>query len=351
MTQPAPTVSGFTPTDPTPTGNVGGAGSSGGGPTGSVDDLFHNLKEFQWKGVPVPVEETELELRHDLVVHKFVDRNGAYVESVGRHPLQITARIPFLNHIYNRSQQESWPEGALYPYQWQKFINFSLETTSGTLIHPELGPLNCKLEVAKTKWKGNVRGGVWLEATWIESDDTQASQTGQDLSSTEPSALLVSSANSLDANIATLDAAVAAQQNPLPPLEFSFDELANALVGVIDTTTILQKEFQGRAENVLYQADRVKSSIQASPILGPLAWPFFQDCERQKDTAYNIAQQAAIASGRPVLTKVLGKPMTLSQAALFTGSEITDFILLNYALVGLSVLPVGTTVSYYATTS
>ncbi len=344
----APTNSSFSTLDAPPSGDVGGAGNAGAAtPTGSVNDLFAKLKEFQWKGIAFPSAEDDVEIRQDLVIHRFADRNGGYAENTGRHPIQITARIPFLNQIYPGGK-ESWPAGALYPYQWRLFIAACLDGTSGTLQHPELGPLNCKIEIGKTTWSGKVRGGVWVQATWIESDDTQANDVGNDLSNATPQALLVTSSSDLDATIATLQAAVTAQQNPLPPFQFSFDDLANFVIGVIDIPTLMQKENQGRIGNLIYQADRVQDAVQESPLFGPMLWPMFQAATRIKDAAYNAALAPAIAGGKPILTKQIAKDSTLAQAALFVGSDITSFIVLNYALVSVPVLPAGTTVRYYA---
>jgi hypothetical protein len=347
----APTISSFSTQQQPPTGNVGGSSTNGQAlALGSVDDLFAQLKEFQWKGVSFPSVEDELEIRQDLVIHRFADRNGAYVEGTGRHPIQITARIPFLNHIYNATN-ETWPQGALYPYQWRLFILQCLEGTSGVLQHPELGPLNCKIDLAKTSWSGKVRGGVWVQATWVESDDTQADQLGVDLSAPSPIAQLTATADDLDENIQTLAAALGAQANPLPALEFTFSDLAASLVGVSDTTTILKKQYQGRIDNVLYQCDRVETSLSmaaSNAALGPLSWPLYQDCERQKDAAYTVQQQAAIAQKRPLNQTQLPKDATLAGAALYVGADITDFITLNYALVSTPVIPAGTTVLYYS---
>jgi hypothetical protein len=344
----APTISSFSTQQQTPTGNVGGASTNGQAlALGSVDDLFAQLKEFQWKGVAFPSTEDDVEIRQDLVIHRFADRNGGYVEGTGRHPVQITARIPFLNYIY-AGTNETWPQGALYPYQWRLFIVQCLEGTSGILQHPELGPLNCKIDLAKTSWSGKVRGGVWVQATWIESDDTQADQLGQDLSASSPIAQLTATADDLDENILTLAAALGAQANPLPALEFTFADLAASLVGVIDVPTILQKEFQGRVDNVLYQCGRVETSLSsANETLGPLSWPLYQDCERTKDAAYTVQAQAAIAQKRTVLQKRLPKDSTIAGAALYVGADLTDFILLNYALVSTPVVAAGTKVSYY----
>jgi prophage DNA circulation protein len=344
----APTISSLSTSGTSPTaGSTTGAGNPGNAPTGSINDLFAQLKEFSWKGVSFPVTETELEVRQDLVIHKFADRNGAYVEDMGRHPVQVTARIPFLNHIYSASS-ESWAQGNLYPYQWRLWLKACLEGTSGTLQHPELGPLNCKIDLAKTTWSGTVRGGVIVQATWIESDDTQADQLSQDLSSQSPIAQLTSSADDLDANITTLQSAVSLQQNPLPPLQFSFSQLAGQISAVIDTGTILQKEFQGATDNVIYQCNRVETSLNLASAASPLNWPIFQSCERLKSTAYALKAQPSVASGKTITSLVTQKDSTIAQLALSVGESIDDFIKLNSQLVGTPVVPANTVILYYS---
>lgn len=343
-----PTISSASTTSGPPTTGQGGAGSPGAAPLGSVNDLFAQLKEFVWKGVSVPVSTFEQDVRQDLVVHKFVDRNGAYVECTGRHPVEITAEIPFLNTIYSAAN-ESWAQGALYPYQWRLFLKACLEGTSGILQHPELGPLNCKLQSARTVWSGKVRSGVIVRASWVESDDTQADQLGQDLSSASPITNLVASADDLDAQIATLQAAVALQQQPLPPLQYSFSQIGSQIAGVIDTTTVLEKQFQGMTDNLIFQCNEVEEALELQSAASPLNWPIFQNCERLKDAAYALkAAPAVVSTGVGVLTTLtLQKDSTFGQAIAQTKSDPATFIRLNYALVGQPVIPAGTAVQYY----
>lgn len=316
---------------------------------GSVNDLFAQLKEFTWKGVSFPVTETNLEIRQDLVIHKFADRNGAYVEGTGRHPVQVTAIIPFLNQIYP-SGIESWAAGTLYPYTWRAFVLACLEGTSGPLQHPELGKLNCKIENVKTDWKGNVRGGVWVHATWVESDDTQADQLGQDLSQDSPTANLNQSATDIDSQIATLDAAVALQQNPLPSLGTSFSTLASAIVGAVDQVTIFEKQFQGRTDNLLYQCNQVETSLMLSANASPMYWPILQNTARLKSAAALLQQQPAIADvGKVVKTFTSQKDSTMAQLAAQAGADVGQFMVLNAAFMGSPVVPAGSVLQYYAT--
>jgi hypothetical protein len=346
----APTISSLSVTQAPPSGAVGGAGSpAGAAPTGSVNDLFAQLKEFLWKGVSFPVIETELEVRHDLVIHRYADRNGAYVEGTGRHPVSVSAVIPFENFIFS-SKNESWPQGALYPYQWRLFLKACLDPTSGTLQHPELGNLNCKLDVARTRWAGSKRGGVVVHATWVESDDTQADQLAVDLSAQSPIAALVANADDLDANIQTLSAALALQANPLPLLQLSFSELAAGVVSAIDVFTVLEKQAQGRVDNIIFQCNEVETALDLAANASPLYWPIFQSCERQKSSAWILKQQPAVAApaGQTLRTFRTAKDSTMAQLAAQVHSDVAQFMVLNPQYVGTPVVPANSVLSYFA---
>jgi hypothetical protein len=356
----APTISSLTSSGQPPTaGNsppgVGNAGQGGtltrdGVPIPGINDLFAQLKEFGWGGVTVPVTEFETEIRQDLVIHKFVDRNGAYVEGTGRHPTQITATIPFLNNIFSAAN-ESWPQGNLYPYQWRNFLLQCLDGKSKTLQHPELGPLNCKIDVSRTRWSSKTRDGVWMTATWIESDDSAADQLGVDLSQASPIGQLTSNADDLDQQFATLQAAVTLQQQgALPAFTGSFSNLAAAIVGVIDTTTVLQKEYQGQCDNLINQCNVLENALMLSSQASPLNWPIIQNCEQMKASAYALKATPAVANnnGTGVLTNyTVQKDSTMAQLASQLGSDLASFLVLNAPLVAQPVVPAGTVVQYY----
>lgn len=306
------------------------------------NDLFGALLELQWRGIGVPYSETELDLRQDLVIHKFGDRDGGHVEGTGRAPLQITARLPLFNGL-TPAPSETWNAGAMYPVLWRKFFAACADKTSGTLQHPELGSITCKCETAKTRWGADARSGVWVSVTWIESDDTGI-DLDQDLSNPSPEAQVSISASDLDAQFASINPALVPT---LPTFPFSFTDLANAIRSVIDQTTILEKTAQGRLDNLLYQANQFETSLSLAANASPTNWPMFQSCERAKSAAYALKAQPQTPS-RPVLVKTTQKDATLAQVAAQVGASVADIIALNSGLVGPLFVPRGTPVQYYA---
>ena len=132
-------------------------------------EALENTQEFRYDQLGFPCVQTSLEIRQDLTVHKFADRDGAHVEACGRHPVEISARIPFFNGLIP-GPQETWNGNDLYPNTWRLFLLKALDRSSKVLNHPELGPLTVKLQTCKTDWNSNTRNGVWVDVKWIESE-------------------------------------------------------------------------------------------------------------------------------------------------------------------------------------
>jgi len=233
----------------------------------SVNDLFGRLLEFQYRGIGFPVVEFTTELRQDLVIHKFIDRDGAHVEATGRAPLQITARIPFLNGI-EKGPNENW-QRPLYPFGWKNFFAACADRTSGELQHPELGSLQVKCEMAHTRWSGSVRGGVFVDCSWIETDDTQVALT-EALTGPSPIGYMALSAAELDNQLATLNPALVPQPYKPP---FSFGSIFASIRSTLDQYTILQKQFAGRLDNALYQVTAIEDSLNLAINANALNWP------------------------------------------------------------------------------
>src|SRR5580700_9335962 len=145
-----------------------GLNTSGATATDS-NALFAALLELRWKDISFPYASLRNRLRQDLVIHKFADRDGAHVEGLGRHPFEFTARVPMLNGL-DAGPNEHW-QRPLYPFVRDNLLRAALDKTSGILQHPELGPITCKLETLDWELKAEVRSGVWVDVTWLETDD------------------------------------------------------------------------------------------------------------------------------------------------------------------------------------
>jgi hypothetical protein len=305
-----------------------------------VNALYGALHMFSWREVGFPVTEFEQDFRRDLVIHKFADMDGAHVEDTGRHPLQITAHVPFVNGL-RKGPSETWSD-PLYPYTWRLLLAACAQKGSGTLVHPELGPLTCKLESFRTTWSGTARGGPMGILVWIESDDVGL-DLDQDLSTPSPLASIAGAASDADADLASIDPSIVPK---LPTFSSSFTDMTNALLAVIDLPSLLANQYGGQLENVIWNAQRLESALSTAPNRSALNWPLFLAAEQMKSAAYDL-QQTLLTKGRQVGLYTVQGDQTLSQVAANLNANLADIMTLNPSLVQNPLILDQTQVRYY----
>lgn len=344
----------------------GNLGSIPQGVSTDINALFGALLDFQWKGVSFPALQFHLVLRQDLAIQKYVDRDGAYIEGTGRAPLEIGATIPFYNGL-TRGPNEQWTS-PLYPDAWKAFFAASTDKASGTLQHPELGPLTCKLQSARTVWDGGRRSGVIVEAVWLESDDTNIELAAR-LADKSPLASLSAWGADLDSGLSSF---VPPSIPQLPQPTASFASFMAGIRGAFDSVTMFQRSFAGKLDSITMQANALETSIQAMQTsnaaisqsfnnLGStlsqrqppvsLYWPMLRACEGVKDSAREANAKLLASNRRPVSVYTTKKDATLSLLASVIPAVITDLMTLNRNLVAAPVIPAGTQVRYYATSA
>jgi DNA circularisation protein N-terminus len=330
--------------DPSVAGAAAGAAAyqaaANAGPGPNINDLFDQLLEFTWRGIGFPVVETEIELRQDLVIHKMVDRDSAHVEATGRAPMQFTARIPFLNRIAP-GKAEKWVQ-PLYPTVWKQFFAACADKSTGPLRHPEIGDITCKCEIARTRWAGDVRSGVFVSVTWIETDD---SIQNNDLAFSSPSPIsnLQNAALDLDGGLFQVNPAITPQPY-VPPT--SFQDLVRSIRSVFDQVTLSQKQFAGRIDNVIYQAQSLEDAFNRAVNASALNWPLLLAAEQAKSACYDL-KATQLTKGKRIAQYTTQKDASLGQVAAIIGAPITDIMALNPAYVQFPILQSGSVIRYY----
>lgn len=324
----------------TASGQAAAAAASQAGVAADTNALFEGLLPMAWRSVHFPYVRTRLTLRQDLAIHKFVDRDGAHVEGTGRAPLQITARIPFLNGL-DRGKWEEW-ERPLYPTQWRKFFAACADKSSGILEHPELGDITCKCENIDVDWDANVRSGVYVEATWLETDD-DVLNFDLALASASPLANAQQAAADLDTQLTEIDPSKIPQPYTPP---YTFTDLINAVRGAVDQVSIFEKESAGRLDNIIYQAQQLEDALDRAVNANALNWPFFQSAELAKSACYDL-KATLLTKGRPIGLYTVPKDSTMSQIAANIGANVVDIMTLNRALVQQPIILKDAVVRYY----
>lgn len=316
------------------------SGTIPAGASNDVNSLFSSLLELRWKNIPIPVGSLKTELRQDLAIHKFVDRDGAHIEGTGRAPLQFTGHIPLLNGL-TPGTNETWAS-PLYPTTLLALLRACADKTSGPLQHPELGVITCKCSTLAWTLEAQVRSGVWGEISWLETDDT-----GNDLNNSlqqTPTASAQTASSDLDDNLAAVDPTLFPTPY-VPP--YTFGDLMFAIRGVFDQTTLNQKAFAGRIDNFIYQCNQLETSANAVGNVSALNWPLFDAAERAKAALYDL-KASQLLGPRPTANFTTQKDSTLCQIANDIGANVADIMILNPAYVQSPVIYAGSVVRYYS---
>ena len=302
-------------------------------------NVLDQLREYKWKGIAFPVSKTHVTLAHDLVEHRFWSQDGANVEATGRAPLVISATIHFRNNLA-RGRQETW--GFLYPTAFRNFFAASAERTTGTLEHPEFGPISCKLKSATISHDAQRRDGADVEASWVETREAENDRAS--FTSPSPAVAAVAAAIDLDANISNYTLAP-----PIPKtvtFVSGFAPMIRSITSIGDQVSLLSRQIGGQFAAINYKLNAMESFLMSTK--SALVSPMLQSINRLRH-ATNGLQQKLLQKQRETRLYVCPVIKTLASLVIdLEGNTVNDLIKLNPSLVGFATVPARTPVRYYA---
>jgi len=315
-----------------------------------LPSVFEGLHEMSWKGISFPTTHLALELDHDLVEHKWPDRDGAHIEATGLCPLVFHATICFRNGA-SPGKTETWGSGgagsasspqnvnggALYPNVFRDFIGIASDRTKGPLLHPEFGTITCKLKSAHVAWDPTRRDGVDVEATWIQSTETPG-DLNKILASPSPISSTLQFALDLDAQIIGIVKPVSAAFEP------SFGDAMRSIQAVFDQTSLISKQIGGQIDHVAYRLNSLSDSIAATKDC--TSWPITQSIEHLRASLNDLKKQLLVAN-KAISIYVTPTNTTIGMICSYLGVQIADLIKLNPLLVTQVTVPARSVVRYY----
>jgi hypothetical protein len=146
-----------------------------------------------------------------------------------------------------------------------------------------------------------------------------------------------------DDNLANIDPSIVPH---LPVFPSTFTDLSNAIRGAIDQVSLLENQYGGQIESVIFQAQLLEDSLNRAGNRSALNWPLFNAAEQMKSAAYDL-QQTLITKGKKVGLYTTVGDASLSQIAQAIPAPITDLMTLNTGLVGNPIVLSGSVVRFY----
>lgn len=327
-----------------------------------AEDILSQLRGCSWTvdqvTVSFPVTEMKMSFSHDQKQHKFWRVDGARIENNGRNPLMFKARIPFSNHV-SPGKNESFTTGDLYPNAFRAFVNTTAVGTTGTLIHPEFGPVQCKVEgEVDINWSPNLRDGATVDVTWIETRDDDSA-----------SALInVSPVQGVQTRAADLDRQLAQTVLPQDPVFTpSFEDQMNSIAGIADQISLQSQRVVGKIDEIGYRLNKIDTAINniaipprtsvksiinpdpaaANKALSVLYWPIRATVNNMQNGLTDLKQKI-LESGKTIVLYRVPRTSTLALVSITTKANLKDLMNLNPDLVRAPYISTGTTVRYYS---
>lgn len=295
-------------------------------------DVLAQLLECSFRGISFPVESLDMDVSHDVIQHKRMDRDGAKLEDTGLGAFTYQIKAPFCNTIA-RGPMETWDN--LYPDTKNKMLEALSDRSTGDFIHPELGLRRCKCLNFRTGLDPNYRGGIVISFTLVEDTEEDDAVV---ITQNSTLALAVSSAISLDAALGNLT------PPPVTGLEEdgfkSFEDAMRKISGAFDQVGLLQKQVIGKIDRVIGRVNKLtETAVGTVTNLGTFPDQLISSLLRIKKNA--------LIQSKPLGFFQTQAPITVGQLALLLGNSVLELINLNPGLASAVSVPKFTLVRYY----
>lgn len=295
-------------------------------------DVLSQLLECSFRGISFPVDSLDLDLSHDLIQHRRMDRNGARLEDAGLRAAVYNIKAPFCNSIA-RGPNETW--NNLYPDTKNKMIDALSDRSTGDFVHPELGLRRCKPASFKTGLDPNYRSGIVISFTLIEDteeDDATLLTTNANIP------IGSSSAISLDATIGNL--------NPPPDTGLSqfgfasFTDAFNQISAVFGTIDLLNKQIIGKIDGVIGCVNKLTNQFDNAVTI-------FGTAPDELISSLLQIQKSALVQDKELGYYITQGKTTLGYLSQKLQNSIQQLIDLNSSLIRYPTVPSQTIVRYY----
>jgi hypothetical protein len=294
----------------------------------AVDNLIiRDLPRLSWMGLPTPPYDTVSgDIRNELAPRRIPYVDGAVHDPTGREPYSMTARLLFVNGLFNTTGVR------LFPELWEQW-RITFDAGAGDFTHPILGRMRARVETAKPVLDAKMTGGIIVDVTWAETVEDPSLPSYLEVLQLDPGTL----ATSADAAAALYDVGVP-DGFPYGGLSEAIDDVRGLSFSIDPTVIAIFDTIMGAAAFMmdLLNIGAFPARIAAYDIL--LA---FWDSVR-------LMKQRIRSAGRPTKREVQKADTTLDQFARAHNNDLFEAMALNPGAIRSPIIRRGVTLMYYA---
>lgn len=307
-------------------------------------DVISALERIRWRTLFAPLVDASGNVTHTQVVraYPYLDVDGH--SHTGRRSKALPVTIRLQNGLEGRAD---W-----YPSIWRGWYAALEDGLPGPMTHPIFGQLTARVMSYEVTAIPGIRSGIDVKINFVETRERPDTPLGSEAPTVD-----------LDRAAFDADAAVEAVKVIYPDGKVA-NALANqaAIVKVLypvagSDGTISDIASGTTLDNPLTIAQQVNRAtellrgyIAAFDIAdNPDIWAAYDSVETAIQSV-RVSGEKALNNARPVKVYLAPSDTTLDAAAVLLKRDLDDIISLNPGLLSAPFVPIGSRISYYAST-
>ena len=294
------------------------------------------LLPVSFRGINFPVLDIKTSFDQETAKHKYVNRDGVFIESIGRSSIKISCTAIFSNYL-EPGEGETFKYGNLMPDVFSQMFSAVSDRTKGEFVHPYLGKLNVKPLSWGDSFSADNQGGCTVELQFEETISPEItsensthldaiSQVTQDLQSQlqfmSPTILKESKLTGIDI----------------------FDAM-DKISSLIDQGSLFAKQHLALIDRTIQHVNRFKEATERANDVKNAA--LLINLNRVRNALQSAKQALNNKEQGRLATYITKQDHVGSDLVQILGNDIVDLIKLNPDALTQPVIPSGTSIIHY----
>lgn len=300
-----------------------------------MPDVFAQLDDASFKGVGFPIGTADFGFQHETAQHKFIFRDEALIQQLGRTNNTWRWMIPLFDNL--RIETNNSVYEFLYSAVFPELLAACQDREPGILVTPDLGQVRAACVSFSYVMDPTMRDGVYVTLELIASPEDADTLLIANIPTIET---VSSEAADLDDQVAELpddDAFIEFKegsfQDPLVALRSPFDQLSKSRDKVF-------AQFEGTTRKI----DNLINSIDRAG--NPQNWTARRQANNLKNSLTK-ARKNSDSQGRKIRSVYLRQTYTPNGLAATLNTSLADLYKLNPGLSRSPTIPRNIAVRYY----